>query len=310
MILAFTPNPAMDETYTAPGAAIDSSHRVTLRHRQAGGKGLNVARVLHSQGFAVQALFPSGGNSGAEFTDELQSAQVPFTAIPVAAATRRSMSFYDPEANTTSIFNEAGYPLSVEDWQRVGSAFAEALESAQSVAICGSWPAETDQELIRGFITQATQKELYTLVDTSGPLLLEAAAGGAVLKPNEHEILAATGADSLLDAATDLLRRGAAEVYLSAGERGLYHFTSETPLVAHARLGRALTGNPTGAGDSAVAAILASHALNSTREQTLRRAVSWSASTVLMPTAGVLSPEHEALNNEVLYRILPEGEDI
>lgn len=310
MILAFTPNPAVDETYTAPGAAIDSSHRVTLRHRQAGGKGLNVARVLHSQGFAVRALFPSGGSSGADFIAELQLAQIPFTAVPVAPATRRSMSFYDPEANTTSIFNEAGYPLGAEDWMRVGAAFAEGVETAQAVAICGSWPAETDQELIRGFIARATQKDLFTLVDTSGPLLLEAAASGAVLKPNEHEILAATGAASLLEAANDLLRRGASEVYLSAGERGLYHFTSETPLVAHARLGRVLVGNPTGAGDSAVAAILASHSLSSTREQTLRRAVSWSASTVLMPTAGVLSPEQEALNNEVHYRILPEGEEI
>lgn len=310
MILAFTPNPAIDETYTAPGAAIDASHRVTLRHRQAGGKGVNVARVLHSQQYEASALFPLGGNTGREFLEELTAAQVPSTAVPVGAATRRSMSFFDPKANTTSVFNEAGAPLTAQEWEQVRATYLQLLESAQAVGICGSWPAETSRSVMRAFIVEATKAGAFTLVDTSGDLLLEAAANGAVLKPNEHELLAATGAPTLLEGAQELLRRGAAEIYLSAGERGLYHFTQETPLIAHAHLGRKLSGNPTGAGDSAVAAILASHVDGASREETLRRAVSWSASTVLMPTAGVLSPAHQALRQEVAYRILPEGEDI
>ncbi|WP_313811488.1 PfkB family carbohydrate kinase [Glutamicibacter sp.] len=310
MILAFTPNPAMDETYAAPGASIDSSHRVSLLHRQAGGKGLNVARVLHAQQYPTHAIFPSGGRTGREFVEELQSAKVPFTAVPTAADTRRSMSFFDPQANTTSVFNEAGSPLSTQEWEQLHASYVELLEGADAVAICGSWPAATDPALIRSFITEATERGIYTMVDTSGPLMLEAASSGAVLKPNEHELLAATGAATLIDGAAQLLQRGAAEIYLSAAERGIYHFTQETPLVAHARLGRALTGNPTGAGDSAVAAILASKFARSNREDTLRRAVGWSASTVLMPTAGVLSPETQTLNQEVVYRILPEGEDI
>lgn len=310
MILTLTPNPAIDETYSAPGVAVDSSHKVVRSHSQAGGKGLNVARVLHSQDFAVHALFPAGGATGLELTAELSAAGIAFTAVPVAGATRRSMAFVDARADTTTIFNEAGSALDAAEWESLTASYLELLEHARAVAICGSWPPGTERETLRTLIRAAVQREIYTVVDTSGPLLLDAAACGAVLKPNHHELLAATGAGSLSEGAARLLERGAAEIYLSAGANGLYHFTGETPLVAHARLPRKLAGNPTGAGDSAVAALLSSSVASLDREATLRRAVAWSASTVLMPTAGALSPKHEALLADVIYRILPEGEDI
>lgn len=310
MILTLTPNPAIDETYSAPGVAVDASHRVVRSHSQAGGKGLNVARVLHSQDTAVHALFPAGGATGLELTAELSAAGIAFTAVPVAGATRRSMAFVDARADTTTIFNEAGSALDAAEWESLTASYLELLEHARAVAICGSWPPGTERETLRTLIRAAVQREIYTVVDTSGPLLLDAAACGAVLKPNHHELLAATGAGSLSEGAARLLERGAAEIYLSAGANGLYHFTGETPLVAHARLPRKLAGNPTGAGDSAVAALLSSSVASLDREATLRRAVAWSASTVLMPTAGALSPEHEALLADVIYRILPEGEDI
>ena len=310
MILTLTPNPAIDETYSAPAVAVDASHRVVRSHSQAGGKGLNVARVLHSQDAAVHALFPAGGATGLELTAELSAAGIAFTAVPVAGATRRSMAFVDARADTTTIFNEAGSALDAAEWESLTESYLELLEHARAVAICGSWPPGTERETLRTLIRAAVQREIYTVVDTSGPLLLDAAACGAVLKPNDHELLAATGAGSLSEGAARLLERGAAEIYLSAGANGLYHFTGETPLVAHARLPRKLAGNPTGAGDSAVAALLSSSVASLDREATLRRAVAWSASTVLMPTAGALSPEHEALLADVIYRILPEGEDI
>lgn len=310
MILTLTPNPAIDETYSAPAVAVDASHRVVRSHSQAGGKGLNVARVLHSQDTAVHALFPAGGATGLELTAELSAAGIAFTAVPVAGATRRSMAFVDARADTTTIFNEAGSALDAAEWESLTASYLELLEHARAVAICGSWPPGTERETLRTLIRAAVQREIYTVVDTSGPLLLDAAACGAVLKPNDHELLAATGAGSLSEGAARLLERGAAEIYLSAGANGLYHFTGETPLVAHARLPRKLAGNPTGAGDSAVAALLSSSVASLDRQATLRRAVAWSASTVLMPTAGALSPEHEALLADVIYRILPEGEDI
>ncbi|WP_255557311.1 hypothetical protein [Paeniglutamicibacter sp. Y32M11] len=58
MILSITPNPALDETYGLELFDVGGSNRVAAPLRRAGGKGINVARVLHSQGVPVLALAP------------------------------------------------------------------------------------------------------------------------------------------------------------------------------------------------------------------------------------------------------------
>ncbi|MGH3651896.1 1-phosphofructokinase family hexose kinase [Glutamicibacter sp.] len=310
MILSFTPNPAMDETYLTSQLKLDASHRVTLQHRQAGGKGINVAKVLHSQSIDVEALCPLGGSLGEEFAQELKHRGIALTPIRTSVPTRRSMAFHDAQENITSIFNEAGTALEAEDWAGVEKEYEALLPKVRGVAICGSWPPGTAKETISRLIKAATGREIWTIVDTSGPNLLLAAGCGAVLKPNDHELREATGCASLSEGARELLRLGAPEVYVSAGAQGLYHFTSKTPEVAHAKLNRTLSGNPTGAGDSAVAAIASrvEHQLN--REAVLRRAVAWSAATVLMPNAGVLSPRHLELLGNTSYRIIPASQQL
>lgn len=310
MILSFTPNPAMDETYLTPNLKLDSSHRVTLQHRQAGGKGINVAKVLHSQGIDVEVICPLGGSLGEQFAVELGQQGIAINPVRTSVPTRRSMAFHDAESDMTSIFNETGTALATAEWSRIEDEFQALLSTASAVAICGSWPPGTPKETISRLIGHATGQGLWTVVDTSGQNLLLAAKCGAVLKPNDHELREATGCASIGGGARELLRLGAPEVYVSAGAQGLYHFTRETPLVAHAKLNRTLSGNPTGAGDSAVAAIASGFVQLLNREAILRRAVAWSAATVLMPTAGSLSPQHIELARDTNYRIIPANEQI
>ena len=78
-----------------------------------------------------------------------------------------------------------------------------------------------------------------------------------------------------------------------------------------------LHGNATGAGDAAVAAIAAAlaggddlasatDAADRARSDLARRATAWSASAVLMPLAGELSPDHLALADEVVLTTIDE----
>ncbi|NBH08091.1 PfkB family carbohydrate kinase, partial [Amycolatopsis sp. SID8362] len=64
MIVTVTPNAALDVTYTVDGLVPDAVHRARdVRHR-AGGKGVNVARVLHALGVDVHAIATAGGPTG------------------------------------------------------------------------------------------------------------------------------------------------------------------------------------------------------------------------------------------------------
>lgn len=57
------------------------------------------------------------------------------------------------------------------------------------------------------------------------------------------------------------------------------------------RLAEPLHGNPTGAGDAAVAALAAGLATGATARDMVQAAVAWSAAAVLEPVAGQVNPE-------------------
>jgi tagatose 6-phosphate kinase len=56
MIVTVTPNLALDVTYELPELRPGHAHRVRAVHSRAGGKGVNVARVLASLGHDVLVL--------------------------------------------------------------------------------------------------------------------------------------------------------------------------------------------------------------------------------------------------------------
>lgn len=304
-IVTVTAHPAVDLTYAVPRLVPGSSHRVGQPLMRAGGKGLNVARVLHQAGYRTVALAPVGGLSGAEFREELAASGVPHTLTTTEAATRRSMAFVDGEAGQTSIFNETGRPLTDTEWDALSAALETQLDGAGALVGSGSLPDGAPADFYPSLVRRARKHRIPSLIDTSGDALLASADAGAdLLKPNHHELLAATGATTLDDGARQLLDRGAGAVVVSCGEDGMaLHRTGRPTLWAS--LPR-VDGNPTGAGDAAVAALavvlasVATGALDATasrhRDETLLRlATAWSAAAVLMPAAGELHASYPEL---------------
>ncbi|WP_460370917.1 PfkB family carbohydrate kinase, partial [Actinocorallia lasiicapitis] len=75
MILTVTLNPALDVTYAVPFWAAHTTNRVVEVRERAGGKGVNVARVLRALGQDVLALGLCGGPAGGLLRDELHAAE-------------------------------------------------------------------------------------------------------------------------------------------------------------------------------------------------------------------------------------------
>ena len=297
MILTVTPNPALDLTWHVERLAIGETHRADADAGavRAGGKGLNVARVAHAEGAAVRAITTAGGRSGEEFAEELRRSGVPHALVPVAAATRRSIAIVDEALGDTTIVNERGLNPSDQEWADLLAAVVDALPSARVLVLSGSLPPGAPDGFLPLLIAVAKDGGVPAIVDTSGPALLRAAdAGAAVLKPNRAELLEATGITDPIDGAHALLARGAELVLLSMGAAGMLAVTASE--LVHARLDEPLSGNPTGAGDAAVAACAVLYAEGERDpELILRRAAAWSAAAVLMPLAGDISPQWPAL---------------
>jgi 1-phosphofructokinase family hexose kinase len=307
-IITVTPNPAVDLSYHVAGITPGSSHRVAAPLSRAGGKGLNVARVAHQLGHPVLALAPSGGAVGAEFAAELRSSGVPHRLVPVAAETRRSIALVDTVGGETSIFNEQGSPLEPAEWKALAAAVVEALDGQDAGVLVGSGslPPGVPADFYPTLVRLAHDAGIPAVVDTSGPGIIAAARAGAdLLKPNNHELLEATGESSLEAAARQLIALGARTVLVSAGAEGMLAFHHAAPGgYWSARLPEPLSGNPTGAGDAGVAAAavaLASGMTDSTDiPGILRMATAWSAAAVLMPAAGEISPLYSELEDQLI----------
>jgi tagatose 6-phosphate kinase len=293
VIVTLTLNPALDITYTVPALVAGTTHRPRV-HAQAGGKGVNVARTLHALGRETVAVLPLGGFDGEAVRAELEAAGVPHHAIPIGGATRRTVTVVE-ESGLATGFNEAGPEVGADEWAEICAAVASLLETAVLdgavvLVLSGKLPRGLADDAYASLVELADGFGVPTILDTEGaPLLAALSARPAIVKPNAHELLDATGLSDPVAAAGELLKRGAQAVVSSHGPDGLTALTAEGTWTA--RPPRVDGGNPTGAGDASVAALAVGLADGSAWPDVLADAAALSAATVLTARAGVFDAE-------------------
>jgi tagatose 6-phosphate kinase len=305
VILTVTLNTALDVTYRVPALRPHTSHRVTEVRERPGGKGLNVARVLAALGHEVTVTGFVGGATGRVVQDQLTGTErVSDALLPVTGATRRTIAVVDARTGDTTQLNEPGPLITPAEWSAFQEAYEGLLAGADAVALCGSLPPGVPVGAYAVLVRTARAAGVPVLLDTSGEALRRGvAARPDIIKPNADELAELTGSHEPLRATQDARRRGARSVVASLGADGLTAATPEgrwraTPPAR-------ISGNPTGAGDSASAGLLSGLVEQLPWPARLARAVALSAATVLSPTAGEFDrPAYE----ELLGRITVTGE--
>ncbi|MFJ6562795.1 1-phosphofructokinase family hexose kinase [Streptomyces sp. NPDC091412] len=306
MILTVTLNTALDLTYRVPSLRQHSSHRVSEVTERPGGKGVNVARVLAALGHEVTVTGFAGGATGREVRDRLASEApgVVDALVPVAGATRRTIAVVDQRTGDTTQLNEPGPVVTPAEWSAFQDSYEDLLGSMSAVALCGSLPRGLPVGAYAGLVRTARAANVPVLLDTSGEALRRAvAARPDIIKPNADELAELTGSHEPLRATQDARRRGARAVIASLGSEGLLAHTSDG--LWRAAPPSRVRGNPTGAGDSAVAGLLAGLVEQLPWPNRLSRAVALSAATVLCPVAGEFD---RAAYEELLGRVSVTGE--
>ncbi|WP_156725367.1 1-phosphofructokinase family hexose kinase [Streptomyces apocyni] len=288
MILTVTLNTALDVTYRIPRLTPHTSHRVSEVTERPGGKGLNVARVLATLGHDVTVTGFAGGDTGATVRHLLAQHPAPVTdaLLPVSGgATRRTIAVVDAASGDTTQLNEPGPLVTPDEWAAFRRSYTELLGSAQAVALCGSLPPGVPVGAYAHLIRAARAARVPVLLDTSGePLRRGIAARPDIIKPNVAELAELTGSQEPLRATREARGRGAHAVVASLGPDGLLAVTPEGGW--RAAPPAPVAGNPTGAGDSVVAGLLAGLVEGEPWPRRLARAVALSAATVRAPVAG------------------------
>ncbi|MYV47459.1 1-phosphofructokinase family hexose kinase [Streptomyces sp. SID2888] len=286
MILTVTLNTALDITYRVRTLRPHGSHRVSEVAERPGGKGLNVARVLAALGHEVTATGFAGGGTGRLLREQLARTHgVVDALLPVGGATRRTVAVVDGTTGDTTQLNEPGPVITPAEWSAFLEAYENKVRSAEAVALCGSLPPGVPVGAYAQLVRTARAAGVPVLLDTSGePLRRGVAARPDMVKPNADELAELTGSHEPLGATRDARRRGAHTVITSLGAQGLLAVNAE----GHWRAAppHRLRGNPTGAGDSAVAGLLSGLVDGLPWPARLARAVALSTATVLAPAAG------------------------
>lgn len=301
MILTVTLNAALDVTYQVPRLVPHTTHRVGEVVERPGGKGLNVARVLAALGHDAVVTGLVGGRTGEALRAALATAAPSVTdaLVPIARETRRTVAVCDASTGDTTLFNEPGPTVGAEEWSAFVTRYRELLADARAVALCGSLPPGLPVGTYAELVRTARSAGVYVLLDTSGEALRRGiAARPDAVKPNAEELAQLTGLTEPMRAAHEARRRGARTVIASGGANGLLAVTESGAW--HATPPARLSGNPTGAGDSAVAGLLSGHVNATPWPARLAHAVALSAATVLSPAAGEFSrTDYEKLRPRV-----------
>lgn len=298
MILTVTLNTALDLTYRVPRLDVHGSQPVREVQQRPGGKGLNVARVLAALGTGTVVTGFAGGLTGAEVRALLaREPGVTDALVETGGSTRRTVGIVDESTGRTTQLNEPGPHISPPEWADFQSSYTRLLRGeptgspsadggpAEAVALCGSLPPGVPVGAYAQLIREAHAADVPVVLDTSGePLRRGLAARPDLVKPNTDELVGVTGTAEPLRAARAAQRRGAHAVAASMGPDGMLLVTPDGTWQASPP--ESLAGNPTGAGDSAVAGLLSGMVEGLSWPDRLARAVALSAATVRAPTAG------------------------
>ena len=123
-------NPALDITYVSERFVAGEANRVSRVHAQAGGKAVNVARLLRQAGHDVVVTGFAGGLVGDEIAGHLDEWAVPHRLVRCAAGSRRTVSAFSTEDAAVTAYNENGPPITAAEWALFAGGFGKLVHEA------------------------------------------------------------------------------------------------------------------------------------------------------------------------------------
>jgi len=285
-VLTVTVNPAIDVSVEVTRLLPDQKLRTDVWAREAGGGGVNVARVLQRLGVDVEAFVVVGGATGDELVTLVQADDVRVRRFDIVGPTRESIAISETSTGCQYRIGAPGPRL--EDCDRLLEAIIDAAEGVRLVVVSGSLCPGLPDDFVARLVDGVGSGSL-TVVDTSGPCLRAAVESPAtIVKPSQRELAALVGwqptspAD-IERAALEVLDFGqVGAVLASRGPAGaLLVRRGERPLWFHPPPVHPVS--TVGAGDSMVAGITASLVRGESLEDSVRFGVAAGTAAVLTP---------------------------
>jgi 6-phosphofructokinase 2 len=284
-IVTLTLNPAIDGACEAD--AVHPTRKIRTRNDRynAGGGGINVARVVYRLGGDVRAVYLAGGATGIVLDELLDAVGIErLLRIPIAGHTRISLNVFERASGQEYRFVPEGPMVSTAEIDSCRAAMADIR--CDYLVLSGSLARGVPETF---YAELAKQSSARVIVDSSGPALKAAVEGGSIylIKPSRGELEKLVGQpllaiDDIERAATTLVQSGKCEnVAVTLGHDGA--------LLANAQGSFFLPAIPVnassavGAGDSFVGGMVFALAAGANIEAAFRHGLAAATATVLSP---------------------------
>lgn len=226
MIYTITLNPALDRTIWIERVRDDVSNRIIEEKSFAGGKSIDVSRVLRNLGGDSIALGFVGGFAGRELEGRLANDGIQTEFIHISGETRINIIIHETQTGKQLAFNARGPVIRASELMELIERL-ERLPCGDIVAVGGSLPSGVSPEICRKIITLVKRCQSTVILDVDGEALKAGImARPDVIKPNIHELSELVGReliemDEIRSAAREINHQGVRIVLVSMGARGI-----------------------------------------------------------------------------------------
>ena len=279
MIYTLTLNPALDyDMYLDEDLKLENLNLAREVNFRAGGKGINVSKVLKNLGLESTAIGFVAGFVGDFIRKDLEKERIKTEFVELEGYTRINVKVNanDKETELTGVSPE----IPKEKLEELIGKMSD-LKDGDILVLSGSIPSSVSSSIYKE-LSEKVKADVEIVLDTRGNLLQENMHNNFFIKPNIHELREMFGGkietkSEIVEKCKFFLERGIKNVILSRGGEGALLINKDCVLEASVPKGNLI--NSIGAGDSMVAGFIAGYVKGLSLEDSFRLAVASGSAT-------------------------------
>lgn len=258
MIYTLTLNPAIDHVVRLSKLDLGETNRMQAESISAGGKGINVSKILRNLGEDSTALGYIAGFTGLEIERLLKEDDIDCDFIKLENGFTRINTKIKADIETE--INGPGLDISEDDTKRLIDKLSQ-IQDGDYIFLSGSIPSSMDDGFYAEIMKNLIGKDVKIAVDTTGESLKKTLAYNPILvKPNVRELedffdVEISDNSDIERYSKEIQSLGAQNVIVSMGGDGAYFLSSQNDsLFLQAPTGKVV--DTVGSGDSMVAGFM------------------------------------------------------
>ncbi|MFB2003354.1 1-phosphofructokinase [Staphylococcus aureus] len=279
MIYTVTFNPSIDYVMFVDDFKIDGLNRAQDTNKFAGGKGINVSRVLKTLGVDSTALGFAGGFPGDFIAQTLKDSDIHTNFVQVEEDTRINVKL---KTGQETEVNAQGPNVTDAQFQSLLNQIRETTDN-DTVIVAGSVPKSIPSDAYAQIAKITRQTGAQLVVDAEKDLVETVLEYQPLfIKPNKDELevmfnTSVKNDEDVIKYAKQILEKGAQSVIVSLGGDGAIYVDHQQSIKAVNPKGEVI--NTVGSGDSTVAGMVAGLATGLSVQDAFKQAVASGTAT-------------------------------